>query len=189
MQLWQLWLQCAAGHCVAPFDRFRAIPGSMDISTSQRIHPQRRMLSTRDLPPSRAISRDLSFVNCWHQLRREGPLARVAGELGNQCELPLPVVPPLTLLWKCSTVGGGTGDRTDFPYPPPPGQRPFLPQLVSEVDETEIAGDRARLLYVTCAQHAPLGVNSLRYGDIHTAWDRPEPIKWRHTVPCGALQP
>ena len=59
MRLWQLWLQCAAGHCVTPFGRFRMIPGSMDISIAQRMHPQRLMLSTltsRDLPRSPAIS-------------------------------------------------------------------------------------------------------------------------------------
>ena len=29
----------------------------------------------------------------------------------------------------------------------------------------------------------------MSYGDVYTAWDRPAPIKWRHTVPCSALEP
>ena len=65
--------------------------------------------------------------------------------------------------------------------------RPFLPQLVPEFDETEIVGDCGRSPEIIPAQHQPPWLHSLRCVDTHTAWDHPKPIRWRHTVPCGAL--
>ena len=124
--------------------------------------------------------RSLCFVNFRHQLRQEGPLTRW---VRNRCELPVPAVLPLTLLWKCSTVSAcGWISHS-------PGQRPFLPQLVPGIDETEIVGAFWRSRESIPAQNQPPWVPSLCYGDTHTAWDHPEPIRWRHTVPCGALEP
>ena len=63
----------------------------------------------------------------------------------------------------------------------------LVTHLVQEFDETEIVGDCGRSPEIIPAQHQPPWLHSLRCVDTHTAWDHPKPIRWRHTVPCGAL--
>ena len=56
------------------------------------------------------------------------------------------------------------------------------------IDETESSGDIGRFKKIAKGQHLLLEMHSMSYGNVYAAWDRPEPIKWRHTVPCGALE-
>ena len=41
---------------------------------------------------------------------------------------------------------------------------------------------KLRLRGVARGHRLPMQMHSLSYGDVYTAWDRPEPIKWPYTV-------
>ena len=69
------------------------------------------------------------------------------------------------------------------------GQMPRSLSWRVAIDETEISGDIGRSQTLAQGQRLPTEMYSMSYGDVFTAWDRPEPTKWRHTVPCSALEP
>ena len=77
---------------MTPFDRFRAIPGSIDISIAQRMHLDQQILTTcnlRDLPQSPAISRNLSFVNCHAPAEAGGAFDKNGGTTQKNRVLPI----------------------------------------------------------------------------------------------------
>ena len=67
----------AAGHCVTQFDRFRSIPGSVDISIAQGIRLRRQTLTSYKNIRSPEIS--VSSIDT-RQLRQRGILPNMAGE-------------------------------------------------------------------------------------------------------------
>ena len=68
---------------MTPFDLFKAIPGDIDISTAQRTHACRQILTSYNLPRSPVISLELSFVKLQGQLRQGGHLKKLSGGSGN----------------------------------------------------------------------------------------------------------